>query len=79
MRASHVMYLPSCAVDISKEVISASKAVKPQLFITLALWKMISRLCDLDNENCMAAEHIQLMLTVQMNGMCTSCILLHQC
>jgi hypothetical protein len=28
MRASHVWYQPSCAVDISKEVISANKAAK---------------------------------------------------
>ena len=47
--------------------------------MSLALWKMTSTLCDLDNGNCMAAEHIQLVLTIQMNDMCTSCILKHQC
>jgi len=40
MHASHVMHLPSYAVDMSREVISASKAVKQPTSISLALWKM---------------------------------------
>ncbi len=37
MRASHVMHLPSCAVDMSKEVIFASKAVKQPTFYIIGL------------------------------------------
>ena len=76
---SHVMHLPSCAADMPMETTSASKAVKVDSNPEIIGPDVEDDSKVLQPEgHCSATERTQLMLTMQVNDISTSCILLQQ-